>query len=367
MNIISITLNTIKLNLKSKAAFFLEILFPIVLIFVFGTVLNGAMNSSKNFKDIKVVYCVSETSNTLFKELQNEGSKLGIDFVKKDKTSGIKAVENGKYTCLIEMKNNKINLYKNSNNEFKAELIEAFIKTFLNRYNAMQKILIVNPMGLKNLSLSGSDKSFLKDISISGKGNPGALDYYAVTMLTYILMYCIINGMNSIGGHTSTMNRLICSPVKKSEILIGRIMGATVFSVMQILIIIFFSKFAFNAYWGQHIGSVFLIALAESIMAISIGMGVTFIFKDKEAISTGLNVVVMMFGFLGGCFFKLSNMGKIAELASNISPINLINNAIFKVIYANDFSLMPVSIAVCLIIAAVFIVVTTFSYGKEAF
>lgn len=365
MNILSIACNTVKLNLRSKVAFFLEIVFPIVLIFVFGTVLNGTMDNSKNFKGIKVAYCFNENGKGIFNEFHKAGSKLEMNFVEKNKPEGIKAVENGKYTCFIEIQNNTINLYKNSNSEFKVELVESLIKNLKEKYGAVQKILEVNPAALK--SLSSSDKKLAKDISINGKGSPGALDYYAVTMLTYIIMYSIINGMNSIAGHKATMNRLICSPVKKKEILIGRLMGATTFSVMQIFIIIFFSKFAFDAYWGEHIGTVITVALAESIMAISIGMGITFIVKDREAISTGINVVVMIMGFLGGCFFQLNNVGKFAEVISNISPIKLVNNAIFKVIYGSDFSLVAVSIAVCLIISAAFMAITTFSYGKEAF
>lgn len=53
-----------------------------------------------------------------------------------------------------------------------------------------------------------------------------AMDYYALTMLTLILMYSSIAGVFAIKSETiaRTLNRLLCSPVGKHEILIGKIL-----------------------------------------------------------------------------------------------------------------------------------------------
>lgn len=52
------------------------------------------------------------------------------------------------------------------------------------------------------------------------------MDYYALTMLTLILMYSSIAGVFAIKSETiaRTLNRLLCSPVGKHEILIGKIL-----------------------------------------------------------------------------------------------------------------------------------------------
>lgn len=368
MNMLSIAINCIKLNLKNKTSLFMQIIFPIVLIFVFGIVLNGAMDNSKKFKDIKVGYYNSGSSdlNNAFGEIKKQGIKLGMEFYKDKKENSIKKVEDGKYTCFIEIKNNEIYMYKNDKDEFKISLIEGLMKTFVQRYNAIFKIAAVNMQALNSINLKKIDVNLVKDVSISGKGTPGSMDYYAVTMLTYILLFSVHNGFYAMSKRKEIINRIICSPVKKRDVLLGKLFGNITFAAMQILVLIIFSKFAFKAYWGKNIGIVFFIALSEAAAVICIGMAIGFISKNCSEINTQATTIGLVLGFLGGSFIPVKNMGKTFEMVANVSPIKLINDAVFNVIYESSFNKAFMAIAVCVLTGLIFTIITSVFYERRA-
>ncbi|MFL0253084.1 ABC transporter permease [Clostridium neuense] len=365
MNMLSIIINSIKLTLKNKTVFFLEILFPVVLIFVFGIVLNGAMDNSKNFKDIKIGYYNSNDLNNAFGEIKKQGLKLGMKFYKDEKENAIKKVEDGKYTCFVEIKNNEIYLYKNDKDEFKINLVEGLMKTFVQRYNAIFKIAAVNMRALSSMNFKKIDMNLVKDVSISGKGTPGSMDYYAVTMLTYILIFSATNGFYAMSKRKEITNRIICSPVKKRDVILGKLLGNVAFAAIQILALILFSKFAFKAYWGENIGTVFFIALSEAAAVICIGMAVGFISKNCNEINTQVSTIGLVLGFLGGAFIPVKNMGKTFKLISNISPIRLINDAIFNVIYESNFTKAFMAIVICMLTVLIFMVIMSVYYERR--
>lgn len=368
MNMISITINSIKLTLKNRAVLFLEILFPIVLIFVFGIVLNGAMDNSKNFKNIKIGYYNSGSSNlnNAFGDIKKQGIKFGMEFYKDEKENAIRKVEDGKYTCFVEIKNNEIYMYKNDKDEFKISLVEGVMKTFIQRYNAIFKIAAVNMQALSNINLKKIDMNLVKDVSISGKGTPGSMDYYAVTMLTYILLFSVNNGFYAMSKRKEITNRIVCSPVKRRDVIFGKLLGNIAFAAIQILALIVFSKFAFKAYWGNNIGIVFFIALSEAAAVICIGMAIGFISKNCSEISAQVSIMGLVLGFLGGAFIPVKDMGKAFKLISNISPIRLINDAVFNAIYESDFTKAFIAIVICILTVLIFMVIMSVFYERRA-
>lgn len=365
MNMLSIIINSVKLTLKNKAVLFLEILFPIVLIFVFGMVFNGTMDNSRNFKDIKIGY-YNYGSNNVFGEIKKQGIKLGMEFYKDEKEDAIKKVEDGKYTCFVEIKNNEIYMYENDNDEFKISLVEGLMKTFVQRYNAIFKIAAVNMQALSSMNFKKIDMNLVKDVSINGKGTPGSMDYYAVTMLTYILIFSVTNGFYAMSKRKEITNRIMCSPVKKRDVLLGKLLGNVVFSAIQIFVLIIFSKFAFKAYWGSNIDTVFFIALSEAAAVLCIGMAIGFISKNFSEINTQVSIVGLVFGFLGGAFIPVNNMGKTFKLISNISPIRLINDAVFNVIYESNFNKAFISITICMLTVLIFMVIMSVFYERRS-
>ncbi len=98
-------------------------------------------------------------------------------------------------------------------------------------------------------------------------------------------------------------------------------------------------------------------------MAVSLGIGVAFMVRNERGI---LNILVPLMAFFGGNYIQIEGLGKTMLLVSNFSPVRWVNKAIFAVTYSNDYSSVAQAILINLGLAAIFVVVASFSFRKEA-
>lgn len=373
MSTINIFIKEIKHNIRNPRNMALMVLFPIVLIMVLGTALSGVFDSSESFKDIHVVYS-SQSAGPLsraFASFAENSRATGIEFTAAESAEqGLESVKNGQYDCFIEIKDSGLELFKN-NSSFKSDLVEAMLGTFVQRYGAISGIARVSPAAAERIISGGGniDNGYVKATSPGGRSQPGALDYYAVTMLTLIIMYASLSGAFAIKSEQTARTgvRLICSPVGKYAILTGKTLGVLAVTLLQALAVVLFSKYVFGAYWGAHQGTVLLLVAAEVVMAVSLGLGLAFIIKSETTVRNLLNIMVPLIVFLGGGYVPIDSFGKTMLLLSNLSPVRWVNKTIFQVIYSQDFSSVAPAICVNLGIAAVFLAVSSLAIRREGF
>jgi len=371
-NIAPIFIKELKHNLREKNANIMMILFPMALILILGTALSFMFNSTRiELEGIKVLYTnrggsfLGEAFNGFIEMVSN----MGIEFEETDNTrTGIESVKQAEYSCYVVLEDDSqvIRLYKNDRYYFEANIVETLIYGFTERYNVIAEAAKENPAMLADIT-DASGNEFYITRHLNEKRKPTSTDYYSVTMLTLILMYSSITGLSSIKREQNlkTGNRILCSPVNKYEILIGKVMGCILITVMQALVVFLFSKLILNANWGGNIGVILAVIVSEAIMAVSIGTCIGFTIKN-EGLSVGIiNLAIPIFVMLGGGYVPIDTMGEFFQKLSVISPVKWTNQAIFRVIYNNDFSYVPVSITINLLIAFLLIMVSSMVYRKQ--
>lgn len=374
MNVFNIIVKEIKHNLRSFKSMAMMVLFPIVVIVVFGLVFSGFYgNKSPKLENINVLYTINSTgSNTpVFKSFMDAGTKNGLNFIEtKDVQAGIRDMKNSRYACFIEVseENGKINLYKNERVNFDAAIVETMLSTFVQTSNVISEIQNVNPELLSGITKEGPPR-YVKPVSLDKKRQPGAMDFYAVTMITMVIIYSAIGALWAINSERvqKTSARLLCSPVKKHEILTGKTIGIFIITLFQIIIVFLFSKYVLHTYWGSNVGAVLLVLMSEIFMAVAMGIGISFIVRDVNTANGILNIVPLFAVFLGGGYIPLEifNSSLLLKIGS-VSPVKWTNDAIFRTIYSNDAGLVPTAVIINIAIAAVFIAAASFISGKEA-
>ena len=258
-------------------------------------------------------------------------------------------------------------VYENSRLTMEASIAESMLTSFIQRYNVMTRIAKINPPALQtagNVKTNG----YVTIESLNKNRAPGSLDYYAIAMLTLFILYSALSALWAISGERvqKTGSRILTSPIKKYQFLTGKVIGITLVTFIQMTIVFLFSKYVMHAYFGSHTGMIMLIYTSEIIMAVGIGIGVSFMISDNNLSSSILNIIPVLFGFFGGAYVPLSVMGDSIQKLSVISPIKWTNDALFKVIYANDFSTVAGAVIINLAIAAMLIVVSSVIFRKEA-
>lgn len=345
------------------------VLFPIVLIIILGAAFSGSFDKPVKIGEVKVLYSedlnvnnhsMTDAFNSFRKELTEN---VGFKFEKtEDIKAGMKSVQGYQYTGYVHVSDNlqEIKLYGNEKyGGYKSVILESALNSFMMTYKATGSIGANNPAAFA-LPQMKSHGDFVSLKSLDQKRQPGSLDYYAITMMTMIILYASMTGFWSVKNDMEDMTagRILCAPVKRYEFLMGKVLGCIIVTLAQGLAVILFSKFILKAYWGEDLLSVSLLLLSYSIMSVSLGVGLAYLFKNGDAANGILNTIIPVIVFLGGGYVPLSVIGNSLTNISNISPVKWANTALLKMIYDKDYSALLTSVVINLAIAAVFILIS---------
>jgi ABC-2 type transport system permease protein len=376
MRILTIITKEFKQNIRNFKANAMMVLFPIVLIAILGAAFSGVFSNTIDLGEVKVLYTDKVTQDKDFKGafdgfLKGMSDELGIKFEEtSDETAGKTSIENSAYSAYLKVTENPLQfeLYKNDRRSFDASLLESSLNSFIKSYDSIAAIAAVNPAALARPEITQFDgeAKFVEARSLDKKRQPGSLDYYAVTMLTLILLYASLTGFWAIRSEMEqkTAARMLCAPVRSYELLTGKVIGCISVTVVQALAVILFSKLVLKAYWGENLLPVVLVLLTYSIMTVSLGVAMAYIFRSGDAASGILNSVIPLLAFLGGAYVPLSVMSGFITKIAMLSPVNWTNTALFKIIYDNDYSAIPGSLIINLSLSALFIMASAFLSRK---
>jgi ABC-type multidrug transport system, permease component len=371
MKILILVWKEFRQNVRNWKANSMMVLFPIVLILILGTAFSRVFDDSIALDNVRVLYTLNSSNglSSYFKSFTEHGKEMGIKFEEtSDVDAGVRSVQDVTYSCYILFENdsNEVKLYKNARYNFEAGFVQGFVDSFISRYNAYAEIGKSNPEALGKI-MAEEGKNYVNTMSLDKKRKPRALDYYAITMLTLILMYSSLTGFWGVKSEQNhkTGSRILCSPIHKSEFLTGKVIGCIFVTFIQAAVVIAFSRYVMGAYWGNDIFTIALLVLSQAIMTISLGASIAFLIKNEGAASGLLNSVIPIVVLLGGGYTPLENMGPFIARISDISPVKWINSSMLRVIYDNDYSLVPIAIIINLALAAVFIGVVALLSKKE--
>ncbi|MFD3156234.1 SagG family ABC transporter permease subunit [Haloimpatiens sp. FM7330] len=372
MSIFNIFKKEIIQNLRDKKSMFMMTIFPILMIIILGTAFSGSFASSNNIPKVEVIYSINKKAKVSkeFQSFIDEIQKtMNIRFQKiNNKNEALNYISNGKYDTYINVSSDtKIKIYSNNLRVFNGSLVKTLMDTFVEKVNMMEQIAEVNPQMISKINNNSSPK-FIKSKSILGKLEPRSIDFYSVTMFTMIILYSTATGSMSILSELrrKTLSRMLCSSTSKFKILIGKLLGCFCITGFQCSLVFLFSKYILKARWGTNNLMILAISASLIFMAVSVGIGLSSLIKNANILSVAINTVIPIFVFLGGGYISLEVFNSnVLNTISNISPIKWTNEAIFKMIYGNDFSFVSTAIIINLVVAFIFLLAPIVTLRKD--
>ncbi|MEC2346611.1 ABC transporter permease [Paenibacillus barengoltzii] len=346
MNTISIALKELKQEVRNRWTLVFMLAFPIVLILILGTALTNAFESTAQIGDIRVLVKDNGENPALtqaFQAFSQETAGMGLTFEQlAPGADAQKEVEADHYDEYVELSDQGVLLYLSGRDPIQGNVVQGMLTAFAQQYNAIMAIEKNAPGQAEGALAAGAanQREYIKETSIAADRQPGSIDYYAMAMTSMIALWSSLSASRLITGEIrqGTSMRLAASPVAKGEIFAGKVLGNMVTNLLCVILLILFSKFAFNAYWGEHPGAVMAVLSSEVIMAVSLGLAVSYVLK--EAATQGVILIfTQVAAFLGGAYFPMGELGPLAA-AANLSPVRWANVAITQIIYNNQISAM---------------------------
>lgn len=290
-------------------------IFPIVLIVVMGFSLNGVMSNDKNiFENEKVYFKINDLNKenkyinvfNSFKENCEKNMKIKFEEVT-DKNFGINNVNNFNGLAFINIYKDKYDFYRNENKEsLSQKIFRNVFNQYLERYSVIEGI----SKGVSNNTNDIFNEISYVTINEEGISSNGitSFTYYTFAELALIILY--ISQVTSISVFNEkcekTLERLKLSQAKASSIILSKVALGIVIGIIQIIIVYIVSTVFLNISWGENLYLIIMVLISLVIFSSILGVAISSIFVDNKSALSILNIILIIFGFLGGSYVPIS-------------------------------------------------------------
>lgn len=145
--------------------------------------------------------------------------------------------------------------------------------------------------------------------------------YFAASMAVFFLLFTVQFGVSSLIEERSegTLPRLLAAPVRRSAILVGKLLTSVTLGVVSLTVLVVASSLLLGASWGDPLG-VALLIVAGVLAATGITSVVASLAKTPEQAGSWQAVVAVTLGLLGGSFFPIQQAGAALATLSLVTP-----------------------------------------------
>ncbi|MBS4223935.1 ABC transporter permease [Lederbergia citrea] len=158
---------------------------------------------------------------------------------------------------------------------------------------------------------------------LHGSSEMGQFDYFGPVLLGFFVFFFVflIAGVSFLRERTTgTLERLLASPLRKWEIVIGYVLGFGIFTLIQATIIAAYAIYVLGMLMEGAFGYVLLITLLLSLTALTLGMLLSSFANNELQMIQFIPIVVVPQVFFSG-LFNLETISEWLRWIGQITPL----------------------------------------------
>ncbi len=319
----NIVIKETKEFVREKAYLFFFLLFPVVLVFLLGNLLQSTDVAEKAIGTIKIQYLI-DTANPyqqeIIKSFINKAGETGnLSFTATEDIEKAKIMAGkDEITAAVLFGGDPLGIQVfEGTDRIKNRTVEAVLKGFIQTDKTVMAVMRIAPQALATLSTTEMDYTVEKNFGYSRS----MIDYYAVSMVMMIAFMSVIVGTNAFMSErrNKTINRMILAPQNRISMFLQKVLGMLPQTVLQVTVIMGISIVVFDAHYGagvREVAYLFLMFCAITFCMISLGVILGLLFKKVSPFVLTMPVIWIMM-FFGGTYSKDLYMEGITELMPN--------------------------------------------------
>ncbi len=326
--------------IREKTSLFFFILFPVLLVFLLGNLLNETDIAESAIGKLQIEYQI-DTEDPYqaaaiedFIAAMNQEATVNFrrteDFEKAKEAAGVDDI-----TAVVMFSGNplKIQVYEGTD-RVKNRTLQAILNGFIQNNKTFTAVYNTAPEILAGFKAENIDYTVEKDLGVERS----MIDYYAVTMVVMISFMSILVGANVFLSEreNKTINRMIIAPQNRISMFLQKVCGMAPQALLQISLIMILSVVVFKASYGATLISnlyLFFLFFVITFCMLSLGAIVGLLFKLSPFVIVMPVVWIML--FLGGTYHKEVDIKGI----SDIMPNYIFQKAAFDVAIFNRYEL----------------------------
>lgn len=376
MIIINQILFTVRQVNENRRAVATKLLTYIILIFILGSAFSNLFEPV-TINKFQVIYCVDDLGDSGQSFIDNMISQKSItEYIDFKKISSYDEaqilLENGDAEAFIYLKDSfsndletvdsesSIDVYLRDSTGVNATVVKTVMESFINSMNSAMVVYKIQG-NLEGFSFGETESILERGLSAEGKV-PSAMSYYTIGMLLMMIFYGSQYGCEGVGedylGVLGERKKL--APVSKWKLYTGKMVGLTLVSVIQAVIVMLFAGIVYHVEWGTDYPMLLFIVLTFSALTTTLGALLCILTKDIQKGEIICIVLIILCTFLAGGFVAADFGG-----LERISPSYYAKTALFNVVYGGSNQLMLQCIAVMWVTTAVMGVITVILAGRK--
>ena len=167
---------------------------------------------------------------------------------------------------------------------------------------------------------------------------------------------------------TGTLERLLATPLRRAELVIGYLIGFGIFALIQAAVIIGFTIWILQVHYEGSLATVFLVEAMVVIVAVSIGLFVSAFARTELQAVQFIPVVILPQAFLAGFLVPVDQLPEVLKPFSVVMPLTYAMEALRAVMvkgYAVTDPLIVRDVAVLAVFGLVTIAGAVASIRRE--
>lgn len=157
------------------------------------------------------------------------------------------------------------------------------------------------------------------------------LDYLApllVGLFAFFLTF-LLSAVSFLRERTSgTLERLLASPLRRGELVVGYLAGFSFFALIQAAVIIAFTIFVLNVRYSGELGAVFLITAMLVVVSVSLGLFVSAFARNELQAVQFIPIVLVPQIFLSGLLIPVDQLPDLLRPLASVLPLTYANEAL---------------------------------------
>lgn len=256
-------------------------------------------------------------------------------------------------------------LIKGSLANFEIDKLKAATKSQQEIIIKQQKILSSLPSSYSNsmikndFNTSNSSESKLNITTnyVYGNENTNLFDTMTPVLIGFFVFFFVflISGISLLKERTSgTLDKLLSSPIRRSEVVFGYLIGYGLFAIIQTFIVIFYSIYVLKIDIAGSIPLVLLTNIITAFVALSFGILLSTFANSEFQMMQFIPVVVIPQIFFSG-IIPINNMSNGLQAFARVIPMYYVGDALQGImIKADSFGKIKFDLFILLLFALVF-------------
>lgn len=133
-----------------------------------------------------------------------------------------------------------------------------------------------------------------------------------------------------------TIERVMVSPLTRTELVIGYVFGFTLFALVQSLLILLFVVFALRIHYSGNLALVFLVSVLLTVGSVNLGIFLSTFAQNEFQIVQFIPLVMGVQIFLSGIFWPIAQLPSALQPFSYLLPLTYANEALRGVMLKSD-------------------------------